>query len=279
MRSPALKLLPDQDRAVILEVEFRGEAVSPAYRMLSESQLNSFGLAAFLASARQFNSEFRFLILDDVINSFDAYKRPQVIRLLKEEFPEHQFLVMTHDETWANRLVEEFPRWVRRRFARYEATGPVVEEGLSDLEKIQARIDRDEATDAGRILGPFLERQLQELSEDFQALVRYNRRNEYTLAPLLTRFRIRVKQKLGNTHPLTAAVEKLEGEQAFRNLCAHWKNPVAPITPEEIQIVVNAWNRVDELVRCPEAACFGFLRYDGSRRFKCRCGATVLEGD
>jgi len=276
--SPALRLLPEQDRAVILEVEFRGETVSPAYRMLSESQLNSFGLAAFLASAKQFNPKFRFLILDDVINSFDAYKRPQVVRLLKEEFPDHQFLVMTHDETWANRLFEEFPQWVRRRFARYEPTGPVVDEALSDLEKIQARIDSDEATDAGRILGPFLERQLQELCEEFQALVKYNRRNEYTLRPLLERFRVRVTSKLGCTHPLTAAVEELESEQAFRNLCAHWQNPAAPMTPVEIQIVVNAWNRVERLVRCPEDACFGFLRYAGKGRFVCRCGRTALEG-
>jgi DNA repair exonuclease SbcCD ATPase subunit len=107
--SPRLKLLTDQDRAVMLEVEFRGEDIRPAYKYLSESQLNSFGLAVFLASAKHFNPDFPFLLLDDVINSFDGYKRPQVIRLLKEEFPDHQFLVLTHDRVWTDRLFETFP--------------------------------------------------------------------------------------------------------------------------------------------------------------------------
>ncbi len=102
---PRLKLLPDQDRSVVLEVLFRGENIQPAYKYLSESQLNSFGLAVFLASATHFNQECRLLILDDVVNSFDAYKRPLLIDLLKECFEDRQILLMTHDRFWRDNLV------------------------------------------------------------------------------------------------------------------------------------------------------------------------------
>lgn len=276
--SPALKLLTDQDRAVLLEVEFRGERITPAYRLLSESQLNSFGLAVFLASAKNFNPGFPFLILDDIINSFDAYKRPQVIRLLKQEFSSHQCLIMTHDEIWYDRLVEEFPGWIRKRFVRFDATGPVVKPGYSHLEQVESRLRNDEPSQAGQILGPYLERQLQELGEDFQVLVTYNQRNEYTLKDLLVRFRVRVKNKLGTDHELFAAIYKLEKERGFRNLCAHWKNPASPLTREEVQLVVDAWERIEKMVRCPQQSCYGFVRYDGSsKKFMCGCRQTVLE--
>ena len=276
---PELKLLRDQDRAVVLQVEFHGEPIYPAYRYLSESQLNSFGLAVFLASAKYFNQDFKFLILDDVINSFDGYKRPQVIRLLKQEFSDHQVLLLTHDSVWCDRLFEACPTWVKRRFIRLEpGVGPIHVEGVAPLTVIEQLIDEDEPVRAGRNMGPFLERQLQELCESFEVLVKYNQRNEYTLDPLLDRFRMRVKEKLGKDHSLYEAIEALQEESGFRNLCAHWKNPEIPITSQEMKAVVNGWKAIEELVRCKEECCYGFLRYDdGSKGFVCGCGATHLD--
>jgi len=275
---PVLKLLTDQDRAVVLQVEFLGEPIYPAYRYLSESQLNSFGLAVFLASAKYFNQDFKFLILDDVINSFDGYKRPQVIRLLKQEFSDHQVLLLTHDRVWRDRLFEACPTWVKRRFNRWEpGVGPIDVEGVVPLEEIEHLIDDDKPVLAGQMMGPFLERQLQELCESFEVLVKYNQRNEYTLDPLLDRFRVRVREKLGKDHSLYEAIEALQQESGFRNLCAHWKNPEIPITSQEMKAVVKGWKAIEELVRCKEECCYGFLRYDGSKGFVCACGTTRLD--
>lgn len=279
LRRPVLKLLPDQDRAVVLQVKFRGEPVYPAYRYLSESQLNSFGLAVFLASAKHFNSDFKFLVLDDVINSFDAYKRPQVIKLLKQEFSDHQVLLLTHDSVWCDQLSEKCPSWVQRRFTRLEpGSGPVVMEGVSPLEEIKRLIDEDKPVNAGRNMGPFLERQLQQLCESFEVTIKYNQRNEYTLDPLLDRFRVRVKQKLGKNHRLYKAVEALKEESGFRNLCVHWKDPESPITLQEMMAVVEKWKAVDDLVRCKK--CHVFLQYDGRSGFVCSsCNTARLQKD
>ena len=125
---PVLKILPDQDRSVILEVLFHGQATSPAYKYLSESQLNSFGLAVFLASAQHFNPEFKFLLLDDVVNSLDGYKRPQLITVLKRYFSEYQVLLLTHDSVWRDRLYRELPTWKRLHFKRFDfGLGPVAQ--------------------------------------------------------------------------------------------------------------------------------------------------------
>ncbi|WDI43376.1 hypothetical protein [Bremerella sp. P1] len=277
---PVLRLQMDQDRAVTLEIEFRGEPISPAYKYLSESQLNSFGLALFLAAARRFNVGFRFLLLDDIVNSFDAYKRPQLIRLLKSEFGDFQFLLLTHDEVWCEQLFSNFPQWVRKRITRYDVTtGPIIQDGLCDLEKVEKDLDDDLPSRAGQLLGPMLERELQEMCEAFEASVAYNRRNEYTLKPLLTRLIVRVKEKLKSAHKLTVMLNDLDANSAFRNFCAHWKTPSSPITTQEVREVLRIWKNIVAMVKCSEEKCTGYAKYDNGT-FVCNCKKLRLaKGD
>ena len=68
LTNPQLKLLTGKDKAVELEIEFANEKISPALKILSESQINSFGLSIFLASVKHYNRELKFFILDDVFN-------------------------------------------------------------------------------------------------------------------------------------------------------------------------------------------------------------------
>ena len=276
---PALRLLKDQERAVVLEIEFRGDRVAPAYSYLSESQLNSFGLAVFLASVRYINRDFRVVILDDVVNSFDAYKRPQLIQLLKQEFHDFQVILLTHDDVWWTEMMDQCPSWARLRFKRYEAgIGPIPETApKSELERVQAYLADDEPTQAARELGPMLERKLQALCDAMQVSVTYNTRNEYTLRPLLQWLVSRAKEKLGAAHPLYVAAKALEENTTFRNFTAHAKNPASGITTAEVRQVLDQWLQVDALVRCKDPTCGAMTgwRSDVSH-FACRCGSTVL---
>ena len=276
LAQPALRLIPEKDRAVMLEVEFHGEATSPAYKYLSESQLNSFGLAVFLASAKRFNPEFQFLVLDDVINNFDGYKRLKLIDLLKDEMQNHQVLALTHDRVWIKQIADQFPRWKRRRFKKWEPNyGPIDGDNAVGLEFVEKLLEEDRPESAGRELGAFLERQLQLLCELFQATVKYKRDNEHSLNPLFVRFRVRAEDKLNADHELTQAVLELEDTSSFRNFCAHWKNPETPFTASEISTVLEKWRAVEEAARCPE--CSRFPSYDGSSAFECGCGETLLQ--
>jgi len=65
----------DTDRSVVLEIGFYGKPVSHAYKYLSESQLNRLRTGRILASTTEFNKDFPFLILDDIVNSCDVEKR------------------------------------------------------------------------------------------------------------------------------------------------------------------------------------------------------------
>ena len=81
-------------------------------------------------------------VLDDVVMSVDSRHRKQFCRLLKNAFPDTQFVITTHDSVWARQLRTEglvpsakssvvFHGWSVE-------TGPITEAG----EEIWAEIDR-----------------------------------------------------------------------------------------------------------------------------------------
>jgi hypothetical protein len=91
-----------------LKVEFYGRGMHPPQALHSEGHQDSMGLCLYLSLAeRLMGSMIDLLILDDVVMSVDASHRRQVCRVLREFFPAKQFVITTHDKTWANQLKSE----------------------------------------------------------------------------------------------------------------------------------------------------------------------------
>jgi len=275
IKNPKIKLLTDKDKAIELEIEFAGEELSPAYKVLSESQINSFGLAVFLSAIKHFNTEFKFIILDDVINSFDGFKRPRVIQLLNQNFSDHQLLVLTHDKLWYEWLIKQFPTWNRLIFYGWDyTTGPKVEVGRNTFEQIIEDLERDRGVEAGQKLGRYLEWILQVLNERIQTPIKYKINNEYTMAELFEPFKKRVKEKLKNNHAVYKMLEQFEVNTIFRNFCMHWKN--GQFTSDEIEGIFNSWKDIEEILICKD--CKGYIFYDNSTgNIKCKCGNKNLK--
>lgn len=274
IRRPKIKLLTDRNKAIELEIEFAGEDLSPAFKVLSESQINSFGLSVFLAAIKQFNTEFKFIILDDVINSFDSFKRPRVIELLRQHFSDYQLLVLTHDSVWYERLIKSFPSWNRLRFYGWDyTTGPKVEVGKDTFEQIQDDLDRDLGVEAGQKLGRYLEWCLQVLNQNFQSQVPFKILNEYTLNELFIPFKKRVEDKLRTTHKLFIQLYDFEEQTGFRNFCMHYKD--GQYTADEVQQIFDSWKEIESTLTC--SSCNRYATYDSSTGFvKCRCSTLDL---
>jgi len=274
LESPVLRLREEQDRSVTLEIKFHGKTAEHSYAYLSESQLNSFGLAVFLASVRQFNQSFKFIVLDDVINSFDIHKRPRVIELLGSEFGDYQVLLLTHDTIWQEQLTRAFPTWIHKRFYRFQyPQGPLTSDNPGRLGEIKEEVGAGRPDVAGMMLGAHIERRLQDIAQSFEVMVKYNKQNLYTLEPLLDGVRVRVQKKLGPEHPLFEAVDSLQTNSSFRNFCCHWKGPATEITAQEIETVIELWETVEDHVNCPK--CGRLLEYQNDG-FRCACGSFVL---
>ncbi|MBN1134187.1 MAG: AAA family ATPase [Methanosarcinaceae archaeon] len=278
---PKIKLSQDNDKAVELEVMFGGEPIIPAYKFLSESQLNSFGLSIFLASAKNFNPDFKFIILDDVINSFDTYKRSRVIALLSNHFSDYQVLLLTHDSIWLNLLQKSFPSWKRVHFMGWDyPIGPKVKAGKNTYEQIEDSLSEDKPTEAGWNFGRYLEGTLQELCENIGASVKFKRRNEYSLSEIFQSFETRMKKKIISNHSLVMQISDFGTDMGFRNFCDHWKDSETDYTCSEIRDIVQKWRVIENQIECEK--CHKFIRYekvDGYEHISCPCRELIILGN
>ena len=102
------------EEGIEFSLEFYDTEASPPRKFLSESQLNSLGIAFFLAAVKKFNKVNKFFILDDVLLSFDKNYRLRLLDLLEEEFGDYQVLLLTHEEYWHHMVKRKFPSWAFR---------------------------------------------------------------------------------------------------------------------------------------------------------------------
>jgi hypothetical protein len=166
---------------VEFEYEFHGKRVFPPLKYLSESHLNSIGIAAFLASAKIFNKSNNFFLLDDVVTSFDSNHRIRLLRLLKDEFSKWQVIVLTHERFWFEMIKKELvpAGWIVSEMEAMPGKGAQI--------KTSARSPKEQIVDASNNgtlnandLRTALERILKDLGVNLEVKVafRYNDENE-----------------------------------------------------------------------------------------------------
>ncbi|MFX0206267.1 MAG: hypothetical protein ACFFDT_09785, partial [Candidatus Hodarchaeota archaeon] len=107
-----VKLELKGDEGIEFSLEFYDNVASPPRKYLSESQLNSLGIAFFLSAVKKFNKSSKFFILDDVLVSFDKNYRLRLLDLLEENFSDYQIFLLTHEEFWYQMMKRKFPSWV-----------------------------------------------------------------------------------------------------------------------------------------------------------------------
>lgn len=183
MENIEIKITEKEDEltGITLEFQFFDKKVSPPQKYLSESHLNSLGIALFLTSVKAFNKENHFFILDDIISSFDLNHRKRLSDLLMEKFLDYQIFVMTHERNWFDymkNMVRGKVDWIINVVNWNESKGAHLNETLVDLKRIieQRLIDNDK-TGLGNIIRIYLEGLLKEISEEIGVYVKY-RSNE-----------------------------------------------------------------------------------------------------
>jgi len=85
---------------IALKIHFHNQEISSPKKYLSESHINCLGLSLFLSSVKLFNRNAKFIVLDDVISSFDKPHRYRFGQLLQEKFKDYQLIVLTHEHEW-----------------------------------------------------------------------------------------------------------------------------------------------------------------------------------
>lgn len=119
-------------RALAILADFRPSVpgVKPQ-GYFSDSQLHMLALAIRLAAVRRFNSNFPFIVLDDVISSFDVDRRTALAAVLRDKCQDLQILVLTCDDRFFRILKDQLPsrEWTFKRIVRLDPNrGPQFED-------------------------------------------------------------------------------------------------------------------------------------------------------
>jgi hypothetical protein len=127
-RIPLVQLvLPPEGRQVqqalelLIDFADNRKGVAPA-GYLSDSQVHTLALSLRFAAIKLFNKDFPFIVLDDVVTSYDSDFRATISGVLAQHFTEQQLVVVTHDEQFFNQLQDHLSQatWIFKRITKIE---------------------------------------------------------------------------------------------------------------------------------------------------------------
>lgn len=265
------------DRSAEIELNYYDISVRPAYKVLSESLLNSLGLAVYFTCVKQFNEKCKFIVLDDIMNSLDIDKRDTLLDLIEKEFADYQIIIFTHDLYWFQKIIRRFPDWIHKKIKGWDYIGGAKIDSVTTTknEIDECLADSMRIEEGGWKLGRHAESILNELCEGLWAAVRYRyaKNDPPTMEELFDALYIRLKaypvaQKVLNTKKY---------EPILRNFVTHARNnQPAALSPQDIKRASDEWFSLEAEFLCD--GCNHFVEYHKSKdKFECRCGKKKFE--
>jgi RecF/RecN/SMC N terminal domain len=287
--------------SVGLNVDFYGRGLFPPVAYHSEGHQDGMGLCLYLALMQKvLGRDFSFAVLDDVVMSVDSTHRKEVCNLLKQSFPETQFIITTHDKIWLHQMVSAglVDRRSSIRFTRWSVDdGPSTAEAKEAWDRIQDRMDNDDVSAAAAILRRHLESASLEIGELIGAEVQLRQDADYELGEVLPKAISRWKKILKRAiisakswdnqtlqeelerraEEFSKCVESSQSEQWALNKLVHY-NAWASLSREDFNPLVQKFHDLLDCFRC--SSCKALLHPEptrsGPNTIRCDCGASVL---
>lgn len=289
------ELKPD-GAALKFGVDFHGRGVNPPHALHSEGHQDSMGLCLYLV----LNTKLTFglidlVLLDDVVMSVDSSHRRRLCTLLGSKFPKRQFIITTHDRTWASQLksegivdkntLVEFYNW-------HIETGPQINREVDIWDGIAKDLNREHVSDAAAKLRRGSEAYFSLVCDSLKGFVSYKLNANYELNDFLTgaahKYKKLIKsakksaeswgddakvQQLQETEStMTQVFKRAFGEQWAINICVHyneWEN----LSKADFEPVVESFQDLFSIFKCNQ--CGGLLKLTMSgyisQSVKCNC--------
>jgi hypothetical protein len=283
------------------DVDFYGRGLFPPGAYHSEGHQDGMGLCLYLALMRHLHgAAFTFAVLDDVLMSVDAGHRREVCTLLKQQFPNTQFIMTTHDPIWlrhmrtagiiGGRSAVQFRNWSVDR-------GPTRWDARDVWTEIEDYLKDNDVRAAAALLRHYLEYESAELCHRLRAPVEFRGDAQYQLGELppaaIRRMRelYRRAREAGNSWDQKDIIAQLaareatfvklvstsNAEQWQVNVAVHynsWQN----LGSEDFTPVVNAFRGLLSAFSCSD--CSDYLRVSPDREtpesVRCECGKTNI---
>lgn len=251
--------------------------VSPPQRVMSESQLNALGLALFLAQLKVDPNPWRTIVLDDVVNSFDANHRVGLGRLLAEEFADWQVFLVTHDRVFATLARKILAGWRFSEIAAWTPTGgPVLADGNA-RERLRTRLaEGRSAGELGGLARVALEQGLSLPLEKLCLEIRYDPLGRYSAHEYLLALRRGLRDRKSSLAGLPV-LARMEADSYLVNIGAHDRPADPALTVDDLRRLVDDLTELEEAFVC--TACgdaVWSLSRDAGRHHQCRCSALAV---
>jgi hypothetical protein len=260
-----------------LTFDGRHADVSPPQRIMSTSQLNALGLALMLARLSEEPCGWRTLVLDDVVNAFDATHRQGLARLLADEFADWQVIVLTHDRAFREILRSVTKQWRFQEVIAFSPrSGPVFNDADPRVE-LRRRLVEDGATAmelahlARRALEQGLWRPLYKLR--FPAL-HFDPEQRYGVRDYLHALRRGFKQASSPLKDLRV-LARMEVDSYMVNLGVHDRFDAAALSTDDLLRLADDLDELDAALHC-QGCRAPIWRQDGGAGMHCACGTLKL---
>jgi AAA domain len=274
-----IKLSVIQD-GVEFEYRFHGKAVYPPAKYLSESHLNSLAIAAFLASAKIFNKINNFLVLDDIITSFDSNHRVRLLRLLSSEFSGWQVIILTHERFWFEMIKRELQPagWVVTEIETVDGGAIRLKEAPKSAREYI--VDKKQSgTLTANELRTLLERILKQIGFELEVKVafRFNDGNEHRMpGELLSELRAKLNKKSPEVLK-SSAFSKMSLCTLVTTAGSHDSGPV--LSPGDLDAASEDVLAFEAQFCCER--CGGYVGVERfvphERKVYCNCGKKQLD--
>lgn len=279
-----VELIPTGERGIEFKLRYHGEEISPPMKILSEAHLNSLGICLFLASAKHFNKTTGFLVLDDVVTSFDTGHRRPLARLMSEKFSDSQFLLFTHDELWFEILKKDLPsrKWLFKELMKWTKDKglDVKDSPITLKERIKNSLDENDiqsATNKCRILiEEILKVKCENLGVrglEFKIGSKNDQREASELISALTSY-LKDNETLRDKQT-KKLFDHLRASQLITNMGSHHKTlETTSLSRGDIETVLRDIDEFESLFVCTNCNTEPNIKYSprNSQMKQCKCG-------
>ncbi len=276
----------DELNGITIEYKYNGNWVSPPQKYFSESHLNCFGLAFFLASVKEFNHENEFLLLDDVISSFDTSHRKKFADLLVEKFSDYQIILLTHESEWYQYMSQLAKRkgWLIKEIKWSDTEGTYIDAETNELrEQIEANLAKGNATLLGNPMRKYLEHTLKDICANLEVKVdfRFNELNEKrTPDELLNELKSRINKCSDELKAQMPVIDRIVNSNILGNLLSH-DNQFSPKLGD-LKAFWADFVEMEKLFYCQDADCkkpiVSMKNYDTvAKKVRCSCDKTKYD--
>lgn len=292
------KLMPSIGR-LGFDVDFYGRGHFPPGAYHSEGHQDGMGLCLYLALMNHLlGTNFTFAVLDDVLMSVDAGHRRQVCTLLKEMFPNTQFIFTTHDEIWLRHMKSE-GLIKGRNFAHFRTWtvdfGPTEWDDRDVWAELEVYLAKDDVRAAAALLRHYLEHFAKEACDRLRANVEFRGDAQFMLGDLLPNATSAlgdllkrakaaanswghkdVVEHIGTIEVAFVEAKTKTGYENWQiNTAVHF-NEWADLKKEDFAPVVSAFRTFTGLFGCARCEEVYFVAPNRGKKEALRCGCGAL---